>query len=103
MGLRIPDLAPWHLAPSTLVHNRHDAPPPMALALIVLAIGSIVAGYAVGPRSLAARTGFARFLEPSFAGIVVTEVAESTRLEGTLMAVSVVIAMTGIGIASSSS
>jgi NADH-quinone oxidoreductase subunit L len=43
-------------------HGRlHDAPPAMALALIVLAVGSIFAGYVkIGGR-------FERFLEPAFA------------------------------------
>src|SRR5262249_25701237 len=48
-----------HAAPGT--RHLHDAPPAMAVALIVLAIGSVVAGYAgIGGR-------FERFLEPSFA------------------------------------
>src|SRR4029078_2724274 len=50
---------------STRTHHHapgvHDAPPAMAFALIVLAIGSVVAGY-VG---LSGR--FETFLEPSFA------------------------------------
>jgi len=90
-----------HLAPST-GHpgtHLHDAPPPMALALIVLAIGSVVAGYVGRPPVLGGSDWFARFLEPSFAGIAAVEVAESTQLEGTLMAVSTVVALTGIVIA----
>jgi NADH-quinone oxidoreductase subunit L len=40
--------------------HLHDAPPAMALALIVLAVGSVLAGYVkIGGR-------FERFLEPSF-------------------------------------
>ena len=71
----------------------------MALALIVLAIGSVVAGYVGWPQVFGGSDWFARFLEPSFAGIAVTDVAESAYLEGTLMVVSTVVAMTGIGIA----
>ncbi len=90
-----------HLAPSTGHPGTrlHDAPPPMALALIVLAIGSVVAGYVGRPPVLGGSDWFARFLEPSFAGIAAVEVAESTQLEGTLMAVSTVVALTGIVIA----
>jgi len=72
--------------------HLHDAPPAMALALIVLAIGSVVAGYV----SLGGR--FERFLEPSFAPQHVEEVADRG-LELTLMAVSSLIAIAGIAIA----
>jgi NADH-quinone oxidoreductase subunit L len=72
-------------------HGSHDAPPAMAVALIVLAIGSVVAGWAgIGGR-------FERFLEPSF-GTAVSEAAEGGP-ETTLMIVSVVVALAGIGIA----
>ena len=85
--------APAHGAP---VHHLHDAPPAMALALVVLAIGSVVAGYAgLGGR-------FEHFLEPSFAppsaGGIGAE-AVDTSLETTLMVVSIVVAFAGIGIA----
>ena len=46
-------------------HHLHDAPPAMAIALIVLAVGSVVAGYAGLPQRSAGRP-FERFLEPSF-------------------------------------
>ncbi len=72
--------------------HLHDAPPAMALALIVLAIGSVVAGYA----SLGGR--FERFLEPSFAPEHLQEVADRG-LETTLMIVSIVVALGGIAIA----
>jgi NADH-quinone oxidoreductase subunit L len=62
----------------------------MAFALIVLAIGSVVAGYAsVGGR-------FERFLEPSFG--VMAEAGDSGT-ENTLMLVSTLVALSGIGIA----
>ena len=74
----------------------------MAIALIVLAIGSVVAGYAgIGGR-------FERFLEPSFAvtedvrGVRLQpdqEVASDAGLETTLMVVSSIVAVAGIGIA----
>jgi NADH-quinone oxidoreductase subunit L len=58
----------------------------------VLAIGSVVAGYA----SLSGR--FERFLEPSFA-VPVSEAAGGADLELTLMMVSSVVALVGIGLA----
>ncbi len=80
--------APQHPAPQHL----HDAPPAMAFALIVLAIGSALAGY-VG---LSGR--FERFLEPSFGGAVL-EVAADGGVERTLMIVSSGVALAGIGLA----
>jgi NADH-quinone oxidoreductase subunit L len=77
-----------HPAPGT---HLHDAPPAMAIALIVLAIGSVVAGY-VGP-------SFERFLEPSFGVPVVELDAEAHEVELTLMVVSTLVAAAGIGLA----
>jgi NADH-quinone oxidoreductase subunit L len=78
--------------PTPHAAHLHDAPPAMAIALIVLAVGSVVAGY-VG---LGAR--FEHFLEPSFSPQA-AEVAARSGLELTLMAVSSVVAVAGIGIA----
>ncbi|HEY1909598.1 MAG TPA: NADH-quinone oxidoreductase subunit L, partial [Vicinamibacterales bacterium] len=91
-----PHLAPSHDAPSH--HHLHDAPPAMAFALIVLAIGSIVAGYAGLPSILGGGDWFARYLEPSFGVLPVEEVAEHG-LESTLMILSSGLAFAGIGIA----
>jgi len=91
--------APQHPAPGT---HLHDAPPAMAIALIVLAIGSVFAGYA----GLSGR--FERFLEPSFTVVQdagglqaqpTPEPASDAGLETGLMAVSSVVAIAGIGIA----
>jgi len=72
--------------------HLHDAPAAMAVALIVLAIGSVFAGYVnVGGR-------FEHFLEPSFAPQAVHEVADSSA-EMPLMIMSVVAAFAGIGLA----
>jgi NADH-quinone oxidoreductase subunit L len=49
----------------THVH-LHDAPRPMAIALIVLAIGSILAGYVGFPRALGGSDRLEQFLAPSF-------------------------------------
>ena len=92
-----------HQAPGTLappVHDHvHDAPPAMAWPLIVLAIGSVVAGYVGLPHVLGGSDWFARFLEPSFSGAVIAEASEPAELEGTLMIVSTAVAIGGIGIA----
>ena len=86
--------APNHPAPRT---HLHDAPPTMAFALIVLAIGSIVAGWAgLGGR-------FERFLAPSFgasgAGLQREEATGAAGLQATLMIASIAVALAGIGIA----
>jgi len=47
-------------------HAPHDAPPSMAIPLIVLAIGSIFAGYVGVPHALGGSNRIERFLEPSF-------------------------------------
>jgi NADH-quinone oxidoreductase subunit L len=44
----------------------HDAPRPMALALVVLAVGSVLAGYAGLPAALGGSDRLAAFLAPSF-------------------------------------
>jgi NADH-quinone oxidoreductase subunit L len=46
--------------------HLHDAPPTMAIPLIVLALGSIVAGYAGVPHALGGSNRIETFLEPSF-------------------------------------
>jgi NADH-quinone oxidoreductase subunit L len=47
-------------------HAPHDAPPSMAIPLIVLAIGSIFAGYVGVPHAIGGNNRIERFLEPSF-------------------------------------
>src|SRR3954462_7009276 len=47
-------------------HAPHDAPPSMAIPLIVLAIGSVIAGYVGVPHALKGSNEIERFLEPSF-------------------------------------
>jgi NADH-quinone oxidoreductase subunit L len=85
-------------AASTEHRHLHDAPKPMALALVVLAVGSVLAGY-VGPP---ASHRLDAFLEPSFtAGAAQTHPEPEGKggLEYTLMAVSTGVALAGIGIA----
>jgi NADH-quinone oxidoreductase subunit L len=95
----LPAAAPEHPEEEEPTHGSHvhDAPPAMASALIVLAIGSVIAGYA----SLGGR--FERFLEPSFTltdGQLQGEIgAAGGSLEITLMIVSSLVAVAGIGVA----
>jgi NADH-quinone oxidoreductase subunit L len=101
--------------------HLHDAPPAMALALIVLAIGSIAAGYIGIPHALGGHNVLHSWLEPAFearpeggvaaAGEPIAEgaaaegaaeetlSADEAALELTLMGVSSAIAFLGIGIA----
>jgi NADH-quinone oxidoreductase subunit L len=98
--------------------HLHDAPPAMALALIVLAIGSVAAGYIGIPHALGGHNALGAWLAPSFAapspqaGIAAARegepaaaaetealTPEEEALELTLMGVSSGIAFLGIGIA----
>jgi NADH-quinone oxidoreductase subunit L len=82
-------------------HGRlHDAPPAMALALIVLAVGSAAAGYVGLPHALGGNNRLERFLAPSFTvGAEEHAVEASESLELVLMGVSSLVALGGIGIA----
>jgi NADH-quinone oxidoreductase subunit L len=113
-----------HGAPGGHAHAPHEAPPSMAIPLIVLAIGSVVAGYVGVPHALGGSNWLERFLHPSFevsaeshaaaAGepaplmqSVAFQAAEPSQVaahddiatERMLMAISTGIALAGIGIA----
>ena len=90
---------PSHGAHGSGAAHLHDAPPAMALALIVLAVGSVVAGYVGLPGILGGGDWFARFLEPAFGVHPVEEAVAEHGLELTLMLVSSLVAVAGIGIA----
>jgi NADH-quinone oxidoreductase subunit L len=85
--------------------HLHDAPAPMAIALVVLAIGSILAGFVGVPHALGGHNSIAEFLAPSFQAPGVTadaaagEVHADTATELALMALSTLIALGGIGVA----
>ncbi len=49
--------------------HLHDAPPAMALALIVLAVGSVVAGYVGVPAALGGSNRIEHYLHPSFVAL----------------------------------
>jgi NADH-quinone oxidoreductase subunit L len=101
-----PSDAPSHAEPSHL----HDAPPAMAIALIVLAIGSVLAGYVGVPHALGGHNALGAWLAPSFAApvvgglqasgeAVVALTSEELALELALMVVSSLIALGGIALA----
>jgi NADH-quinone oxidoreductase subunit L len=92
--------------------HLHDAPPAMALALIVLAVGSVAAGWIGIPHVLGGHNELHAWLQPAFeapsragtevaapAGEAGGEAAAEANLELTLMGVSTVIAVLGIFIA----
>jgi len=95
--------------------HLHDAPTAMALALIVLAFGSVLAGYAGVPRALGGHNALGAWLAPSFTARSVTTLADqqvgqvgeaggagetgAAGLELSLMVVSSIIAIVGIGLA----
>ncbi len=95
-------------------HHLHDAPRPMAFALIVLAVGSLLAGYVGLPHALGGSNRLEAFLEPSFSAgesLAGAETAVGGEAAGNandadgggtelaLMGVSTLVAFSGIGIA----
>jgi NADH-quinone oxidoreductase subunit L len=107
--------------------HLHDAPRPMAITLVVLAVGAVLAGYVGVPGVLGGSNQIEHFLEPSFvappaaAAAGAERVAESPgertaeaaagavpegtehgagggALEGTLMGASTLVAFAGIGL-----
>jgi NADH-quinone oxidoreductase subunit L len=95
--------------------HLHDAPPAMAIALILLAVGSVAAGYIGFPKVLGGSNRIEQFLEPSFTvpgeaageASAAAKPAEALRqaqggeggTELSLMAFSSGIAFAGIGLA----
>ena len=93
--------------------HLHDAPSAMAIALVVLAIGSVVAGVIGIPHALGGGNRIETFLEPSFRPVGAAEpvgggaaAAEggaehhpSSSTELALMGLSTLVALAGIGVA----
>jgi NADH-quinone oxidoreductase subunit L len=63
-------------------HHLHDAPAPMALALIVLAVGSVFAGFVGIPHALGGSNRIEAFLEPSFEAHAMAPATEFQISEG---------------------
>ncbi|MGH9345964.1 MAG: NADH-quinone oxidoreductase subunit L [Vicinamibacterales bacterium] len=93
----------WHGQGAGL--HLHDAPPAMALVLLVLAIGSVLAGYIGVPHALGGHNALQAWLEPAFAPLAAGAgpagegLHDGTALELTLMAVSSTVAVAGIALA----
>ena len=84
--------------------HLHDAPLPMAIALVVLAVGSVLAGYLNVPAAIGGTAFLEHFLEPSLHVPAMEGAHEAAEhadhgVELLLMAVSSAIALAGIGIA----
>ncbi|MDQ3068738.1 MAG: NADH-quinone oxidoreductase subunit L [Acidobacteriota bacterium] len=62
--------------------HLHDAPPAMAIPLIVLAIGSILAGYVGVPHALGGHNLIEGYLEPAFHAVAPVTPAQSVTAEG---------------------
>ncbi|MBI2149389.1 MAG: NADH-quinone oxidoreductase subunit L, partial [Acidobacteria bacterium] len=83
-------------------HHIHESPRTMTTPLIVLAIGSIVAGYVGIPLWLGGTNAFEHFLEPVFEPLPVEHAEEthySHAFEGSMALVSVAIAGLGVWLA----
>jgi NADH-quinone oxidoreductase subunit L len=83
-------------------HHVHDAPVAMAFALVILAIGSVFAGYIGVPHALGGHNMLGEWLAPSFAAPGAGHDAGGevdTAAELALMGVSSAIAVLGIGLA----
>jgi NADH-quinone oxidoreductase subunit L len=89
--------------------HLHDAPPAMAIALVVLAIGSVVAGFVGIPHALGGHNQIEAFLAPSFRAVgSAAEATEGAAAAGgghgastelALMLLSTLVAVAGIGLA----
>ena len=87
----------------TFIDDLHDAPAAMAIPLVVLAIGSVFAGYLGVPAALGGSNFIEHFLAPSLLvpaieGVHAAEHVDH-RSELLLMIVSSIIALLGIGAA----
>ena len=109
--------APAHHEPSNHGGHLHDAPAAMALALVLLAAGSVVAGYVGIPGALGGHNALGSWVAPSFAARGATTLADravgevgepeageagaeaGSGTELSLMVVSSLVALAGIGIA----
>jgi NADH-quinone oxidoreductase subunit L len=71
-----------HPDPHADPHSHlHDAPPAMAMALVVLALGSVLAGYVGVPHALGGNNRLAAWLEPAFKAPPAAEADVAARLQ----------------------
>ena len=83
-------------------HHIHESPRSMTVPLIILAIGSVVAGYVGFPAWLGGNNAFEKFLDPVFEPLPIPhgpEAEYSHLAEAGMAAASVAIALIGFGLA----
>src|SRR3989441_3957585 len=83
-------------------HHIHESPRSMTVPLIILAIGSVVAGYVGFPAWLGGNNAFEKFLDPVFEPLPIPhgpEAEYSHMAEAGMAAASVAIALIGFGLA----
>jgi NADH-quinone oxidoreductase subunit L len=83
-------------------HHIHESPKSMIIPLVVLAVGSVFAGYVGFPAWLGGSNAFEHFLEPVFEPLPILhgpEAEYSHMAEAGMAAVSVAIALIGFGLA----
>ena len=83
-------------------HHIHESPRSMTVPLIILAIGSVVAGYLGFPAWLGGNNAFEKFLDPVFEPLPIPhgpEAEYSHLAEAGMAAASVAIALIGFGLA----
>src|SRR3989449_1841789 len=83
-------------------HHIHESPHSMTVPLIILAIGSVVAGYIGFPAWLGGTNAFEKFLDPVFEPLPIPhgpEAEYSHMAEAGMAAASVAIALIGFGLA----
>ena len=83
-------------------HHIHESPRSMTVPLIILAIGSVVAGYVGFPAWLGGNNAFEKFLDPVFEPLPIPhgpEAEYSSLAEAGMAAASVAIALIGFGLA----
>ena len=78
------------------VHHVHEAPKSMLIALVALAIFSMIAGFVGIPRVLHGGDRIEHFLTPE---VAVAEIEAGVGIEAVLMAVSIAIALSGLAVA----
>src|SRR5262249_43175673 len=78
-------------------HGPHESPPPMMFPLMVLALGSMIAGFVGVPVALGGGNAIERFLEPSFTAAHATAQAPGVRPNDVLAGADLSRGRTGTG------
>jgi len=84
---------------ATHSHGVHESPLVMTIPLMILAVLSIIGGYAGVPAALGGHNEFEHFLEPVFASAIPAASAGSNSLAISLLAVALAALLAGWGVA----